>query len=311
MASESTARLAVLIDADNAQPAIAERLLAEVAKYGTAHVKRAYGDWTRTNLKGWKDELLAQSIQPVQQFAYTRGKNATDAAMVIDAMDLLYSGRFDGFCLVSSDSDFTRLASRLRESGLTVYGFGERKTPKPFVAACDKFTYTENLAFAETDDDDVGDDEVGEDVADDGAAEPGEGGETAGLTGPAGAAAGTRPGTARAAKDAAAKPGQPRRATAAQLKGDTSLVSWLRNAMEAASDDDGWATLSSVGAILTKQRPDFDSRSYGYAKLSDLIEATTLFETERRAPADGKQAIIYLRDKRRRPVGRKAGGKAR
>ncbi|HVT66166.1 MAG TPA: Na+/H+ antiporter, partial [Trebonia sp.] len=190
-------------------------------------------------------------------------------------------------------------------------GFGERKTPKPFVAACDKFTYTENLAFAETDDDDVGDDEVGEDVADDGAAEPGEGGETAGLTGPAGAAAGTRPGTARAAKDAAAKPGQPRRATAAQLKGDTSLVSWLRNAMEAASDDDGWATLSSVGAILTKQRPDFDSRSYGYAKLSDLIEATTLFETERRAPADGKQAIIYLRDKRRRPVGRKAGGKAR
>jgi hypothetical protein len=212
---------------------------------------------------------------------------------------------------VSSDSDFTRLASRLRESGLTVYGFGERKTPKPFVAACDKFTYTENLAFAETDDDDVGDDEVGEDVADDGAAEPGEGGETAGLTGPAGAAAGTRPGTARAAKDAAAKPGQPRRATAAQLKGDTSLVSWLRNAMEAASDDDGWATLSSVGAILTKQRPDFDSRSYGYAKLSDLIEATTLFETERRAPADGKQAIIYLRDKRRRPVGRKAGGKAR
>ena len=135
----------MLIDADNAQPAITEGLLAEVAKYGTAHVKRAYGDWTGTNLKGWKDHLLAQSIQPIQQFAYTSGKNATDSAMVIDAMDLLYSGRFDGFCLVSSDSDFTRLASRLRESGLTVYGFGERKTPKPFVAACDKFIYIENL----------------------------------------------------------------------------------------------------------------------------------------------------------------------
>ena len=145
MATENTARLAVLIDADNAQPSITEGLLAEVAKYGTAHVKRAYGDWTGPNLRGWKDQLLAQSIQPIQQFAYTRGKNATDAAMVIDAMDLLYSGRFDGFCIVSSDSDFTRLAQRLRESGQTVYGFGERKTPKSFTAACDKFIYVENL----------------------------------------------------------------------------------------------------------------------------------------------------------------------
>src|ERR1700691_1498394 len=145
MASENAARLAVLIDADNAQPSITEGLLAEVAKYGTAHVKRAYGEWTSCTLKGWKEHLLAQSIQPIQQFAYTRGKNATDAAMVIDAMDLLYSGRFDGFCIVSSDSDFTRLAARLRESGLTVYGFGERKTPQPFVAACDKFIYTELL----------------------------------------------------------------------------------------------------------------------------------------------------------------------
>ena len=141
MAAENAVRLAVLIDADNAQPAITEALLAEVAKYGTAHVKRAYGDWTGTSLKGWKDHLLAQSIQPIQQFAYTTGKNATDAAMVIDAMDLLYSGHLDGFCIVSSDSDFTRLAARLRESGLTVYGFGERKTPKAFVAACDKFIY--------------------------------------------------------------------------------------------------------------------------------------------------------------------------
>src|ERR1700741_4812130 len=143
--SENAARLAVLIDADNAQPGIAEGLLAEVAKYGTAHVKRAYGDWTSTNLKGWKDQLLEQSIQPIQQFGYTTGKNATDSAMIIDAMDLLYTGKLDGFVIVSSDSAFTRLASRIRESGLTVYGFGQRKTPKPFVAACDKFIYLENL----------------------------------------------------------------------------------------------------------------------------------------------------------------------
>ncbi|WP_434445498.1 NYN domain-containing protein [Lentzea sp. E54] len=252
MAGENTARLAVLIDADNARPSITEGLLAEVAKYGTAHVKRAYGDWTGSSLKGWKDHLLAQSIQPIQQFAYTTGKNATDAAMVIDAMDLLYSGRFDGFCIVSSDSDFTRLAARLRESGLTVYGFGERKTPQPFVAACDKFIYTENLTNATT------------------------------------------------PSDAAPRPKA--EAAAEQLKADAAMVNQLRNAVEAASDDDGWAPLASVGSIITKQRPDFDSRNYGYAKLSDLITATTLFELERRSRGDGKSAIIYTRDKRHRPL---------
>jgi uncharacterized LabA/DUF88 family protein len=251
IASENAAKLAVLIDADNAQPAITEALLAEVAKYGTAHVKRAYGDWTGTSLKGWKEHLLAQSIQPIQQFAYTTGKNATDAAMVIDAMDLLYSDRFDGFCIVSSDSDFTRLAARLRESGLTVYGFGERKTPKPFVAACDKFIYIENL---------------------------------------------TSP---TAPSDAAPAPKQATPAT--QLKGDTALTTLLRNAVEAASDDDGWATLANVGTFITKQRPDFDSRTYGYAKLSDLITATTLFEMNRRSPGEGKPAVIYVRDRKRNP----------
>ncbi|HEX4722527.1 MAG TPA: NYN domain-containing protein [Pseudonocardiaceae bacterium] len=252
MASENAAKLAVLVDADNAQPGITEALLAEVAKYGTAHVKRAYGDWTGTSLKGWKDQLLAQSIQPIQQFAYTTGKNATDAAMVIDAMDLLYSERFDGFCIVSSDSDFTRLAARLRESGLTVYGFGERKTPKPFVAACDKFIYIENL--------------IGTDNS----------------TTPVGSVTATKPAT-----------------PAAQLKGDTALVTLLRNAVEAASDDDGWASLSSIGNIVTKQRPEFDPRNYGYAKLSDLITATTLFEMNRRSPGEGKPTVIYARDKRR------------
>jgi uncharacterized LabA/DUF88 family protein len=253
--SDNVARLAVLIDADNAQPAAIEPLLAEVAKFGTAHVKRAYGDWTGTSLKGWKDQLLTQSIQPIQQFAYTRGKNATDAAMVIDAMDLLYSGRFDGFCIVSSDSDFTRLAARIRESGLTVYGFGERKTPKSFVAACDKFIYIENLTYAES---------------------------------------------AAAPVGEAVKPVP--RATAAQLKRETALVSQLRNAVEATSDDDGWAALASVGQIITNQSPDFDSRSYGFAKLSDLMAATTLFDLDRRSPGDGKPGIIYARAKRSRPA---------
>ena len=145
MASPDSDRLAVLIDADNAQPGVVGELLTEVASYGTATVKRAYGDWTTPQLGRWKDVLHVHAIQPVQQFSYTSGKNATDSALIIDAMDLLHSGRVDGFCLVSSDSDFTRLATRIRESGLAVYGFGERKTPKPFVAACDKFIYTEIL----------------------------------------------------------------------------------------------------------------------------------------------------------------------
>ncbi|MDR0597717.1 MAG: NYN domain-containing protein [Treponema sp.] len=138
-------KLAVLIDADNTQPAIIEGLLDEVAKYGVASVKRIYGDWTSTHLRSWKERLLDHAIQPIQQFSYTTGKNATDSAMIIDAMDLLYSDRLDGFCIVSSDSDFTRLAARLRESGRTVYGFGEKKTPRAFVSVCDKFIYTEIL----------------------------------------------------------------------------------------------------------------------------------------------------------------------
>lgn len=137
--------LAVLIDADNAQASIIKELLGEVSTYGTATVKRAYGDWTTTNLKGWKETLHMMAIQPIQQFGYTVGKNSTDSSLIIDAMDLLHGGKLDGFCLVSSDSDFTRLATRIRESGLAVYGFGERKTPAAFVAACDKFIYTEIL----------------------------------------------------------------------------------------------------------------------------------------------------------------------
>jgi len=148
--TDSNASLAILIDADNAQASIIEGLLSEVAKFGVASVKRIYGDWTTPNLGQWKNVLLEHSIQPIQQFRYTTGKNATDSAMIIDAMDLLYSENFDGFCLVSSDSDFTRLASRIRESGKRVYGFGEKKTPQPFVAACDRFIYTEVFSVSHT-----------------------------------------------------------------------------------------------------------------------------------------------------------------
>jgi len=245
------AKLAVLIDADNAQPGLAEGLLAEVARYGTAHVKRAYGDWTDNHLRGWKDQLLDLSIQPIQQFGYTKGKNATDSAMIIDAMDLLYTGRFDGFCIMSSDSDFTRLAGRIRESGLTVYGFGERKTPAPFVAACDKFIYTDVLGKPDSDNE---------------------------------------------------KPVEPtQRLNTQELRQDTRLVNLLRNAIEDAADDTGWAGLGAVGSMVSKRAPEFDSRNWGYGKLSGLIGAIGLFETEDRQVGNGKH--LYVRNKKK-PVSR-------
>ncbi|UGB37443.1 NYN domain-containing protein [Frateuria soli] len=241
------AKLAVLIDADNAQPGLAEGLLAEVARYGTAHVKRAYGDWTDNHLRGWKDRLLDLSIQPIQQFGYTKGKNATDSAMIIDAMDLLYTGRFDGFCIVSSDSDFTRLAGRIRESGLTVYGFGERKTPAPFVAACDKFIFTDVLGKPDSDNE---------------------------------------------------KPAEPtQRLNTQELRQDTRLVNLLRNAIEDAADDTGWAGLGAVGSMVSKRAPEFDSRNWGYGKLSGLIGAIGLFDTEDRQLGNGKH--IYVRNKKK------------
>ena len=239
-------RLAVLIDADNAQPSITDALLSEVAKYGLASVKRIYGDWTTPSLSGWKSVLLEHSIHPVQQFRYTVGKNATDSAMIIDAMDLLNTGRFDGFCLVSSDSDFTRLASRIREEGLLVYGFGENKTPKAFVSACDKFIFTEVLRFQED-------------------------------AGPA-----LRPKTVN------------------ELKGDTKLVTLLRSALQAASDESGWAHLGAVGSNIAKQAPEFDPRNYGYTKLGELAAATKLFDIDERVQSDGHSKSIYIRDKRKR-----------
>ena len=246
MTEEKTEKLAVLIDADNAQPLIVEGLLAEIAKYGTANVKRIYGDWTAPDLKGWKEVLLQHSIQPIQQFGYTTGKNATDSAMIIDAMDLLYTDKFDGFCIVSSDSDFTKLASRIREAGLFVYGFGERKTPEAFVSACDKFIYTEVLTSKEDDSQAIN------------------------------------------------------RKSTNELKQDTRLVNLLRNAVEASSDDSGWAHLAPVGRNIAKQAPDFDPRNYGYKKLGELVTATKLFEIEERHVGEGQSKAVYIKDKRKK-----------
>jgi hypothetical protein len=252
-------RLAVLIDADNAQPAIIEGLLAEVAKFGTASVRRIYGNWTSTHLGGWKSVLLTHSLNPVQQFAYTSGKNATDASLIIDAMDLLYTGNFDGFCLVSSDSDFTRLAQRLREAGLIVYGFGERKTPQAFVNACDKFVYTEVLRAADA----------------------------------APAKTPAKP-ARKVAKTAGGEAPPPATAAPAATGGKRLPEALIRRAIEEESDDTGWALLSAVGNYLTKVQPDFDSRHYGHRKLRDLLRAhAPMFLVEERDRAGKK--VVYVR----------------
>lgn len=256
------ARLAVLIDADNASAQHLERLLVEIAKYGMATVRRAYGDWTSSQLSKWKTELLAHSVQPIQQFAYTSGKNSTDSALIIDAMDLLHGGAVDGFCLVSSDSDFTRLAARIREQGLMAYGFGQHKTPKPFVAACTKFIYVENLAGKEV--------APKEKVA---------------------------PNAATASAATKAKTAAPAKPT---LKGDAKLTKLLLEAVETAADDDGWARLGVVGSNLSRLATDFDTRTWGYAKLSDLLKAHPGYDVESRSPGEGKPKIWAVRSKPRK-----------
>jgi uncharacterized LabA/DUF88 family protein len=248
--NEAAARLAVLIDADNASAQHLEQLLVEIAKYGRASVRRAYGDWTSTRLTSWKAELLAYSIQPIQQFSYTVGKNATDSALIIDAMDLLHAGNLDGFCLVSSDSDFTRLAARVREQGLTVYGFGEKKTPKPFVAACDTFVYVENLA---------------------------------------------KP------------PAEAKEPVKAAFTPDAKLDRLLTEAVDVAAGDDGWAHLGAVGSNLSRLASDFDSRTWGYGKLKDLLAAHPDYQVQSRAAGEGKNPVAMVR---RKQVGRGRRGPA-
>jgi uncharacterized LabA/DUF88 family protein len=235
-------RIAMLIDADNSPADMIDEVLDELAKEGVINIRRAYGNWKSPHLNAWAALLHDYAIQPIQQFDYTKGKNATDAAMIIDAMDLLYTKQLDGFGIVSSDSDFTPLVMRLRANGLKVYGFGEQKTPKPFVNACNKFLYLESLRQPQQ--------AAALDAA-----------ETAPIT-PAEQKNGTPP---------------PTRTGAAALRSDTRLVNLLRKAVEAAADDEGWAGLGAVGQHISKQA-SFDSRNYGYAKLSGLFQAIGLFD---------------------------------
>lgn len=227
-ADNRSPRFAVLIDADNTSPRIAAGLFDEVAKFGEASVRRIYGDFSGQRLKSWTDILQKHAIDPYQQFAYTTGKNASDIALVIDAMDLLHSGRFDGFCLVSSDSDFTRLASRLREQGADVYGFGEQKTPESFRQACRRFIYTENLLP-----------EVQVPTPEEGAA-------------------------------------------LKALQPPSSAIPMLKKVIAQMETEDGWVNLGAVGQRLANIASDFDPRSYGYRKLSDLVRKTEAFEIDQR-----------------------------
>ncbi len=240
MSAADNPKLAVLIDADNASASLAKELLEEVAKFGTATVKRAYGDWTGQQLAGWKEHLNRHAIQPIQQFAYTKGKNSTDASLIIDAMDLLYADNVDGFCLVSSDSDFTRLATRLRESRKVVYGLGERKTPEAFRAACDRFVFFEVLK-----------------------------------RGGSNAEAGAPPADA--------------------IENVPDLENALRQAFDAVSRDEGWATLSSVGSYMAKNNPSFDTRLYGFRKLSDMIRRQPYIEVRDIDDAAGSPLTVRLR----------------
>ncbi|MHB1369001.1 MAG: NYN domain-containing protein [Pseudomonadaceae bacterium] len=265
--SNKQKHLAVLIDADNAPASIVEALFEEIAKYGLASVRRIYGDWTKPNLGSWKKVLLDHSIQPIQQFAYTSGKNATDSALIIDAMDLLYTRRFDGFCLVSSDSDFTRLAARIREEGLTVYGFGEQKTPSPFVSACDKFIYTELLR----------------DDAPKAATE---------VAAPERLAA-------AAAQVEQAQSRTPRGASKAEaLKCQQVPVDFIAKVLDDLSEEDDWIQLGTLGQNISKLRPAFDPRLYGCRKLSDLVAGQpSRFELESRGSSatGGKDLYVRLR----------------
>ena len=248
---ENDIKLAVLIDGDNIPSAYVKEMMEEIAKYGNPTIKRIYADWTKPILSKWKNLLLENAINPIQQYGYTTGKNATDSAMIIDAMDILYSGQVNGFCLVSSDSDFTRLATRLREAGMKVIGLGEKKTPEPFIVACDKFIYIEILK---------------DKSSDNGISEP--------------------------TKGKSAEKSDYDKITPKVIHLISSTISDL-------ADEDGWAFLGDVGSLLQKKQPNFDSRNYGFEKLTPLINSTGKFEIDQRDSYKGKFKLIYVRNKKR------------
>ena len=238
--------LAVLIDGDNIPSAHVKEMMEEIAKYGNPTIKRIYGDWTNPHLSKWKNLLLQNAITPIQQYAYTTGKNATDSAMIIDAMDILYSEKVNGFCLVSSDSDFTKLATRLREAGMQVIGIGEKKTPTPFIVACDKFIYIEILRKQSHKKEDVNAKEKIEENVDE-------------IT--------------------------------------SKVIKLLSATIIDSSDEDGWAFLGDVGSLLQKKQPNFDSRNYGFEKLTPLIKSIGQFDLEQRENPKSRHKLIFVKNK--------------
>lgn len=251
-------RLAVLIDADNIPYSNVKGMLEEIAKYGTPTFKRIYGDWTKPTISSWKSVLLENAITPVQQYSYTRGKNATDSAMIIDAMDILYSGKVDGFCIVSSDSDFTRLATRLREAGMKVIGIGERKTPSPFIIACDKFIYLEIINSPTAAQESVVARKQG----------------------------GKQPVRSKQKKEDSDQQFQFKRAKRLIASSITDLA-----------DENGWAYLGDVGNLILKKQPDFDPRNFGFAKLTPLIRSFD-FEIDERESGQNNIKHIYIRNRK-------------
>lgn len=237
-------KIAVLIDGDNIPSKYISEMMEEIAKYGTPTIKRIYGDWTKPHLSKWKNILLENAITPIQQYGYTTGKNATDSAMIIDAMDVLYSEKVNGFCLVSSDSDFTKLATRLREAGMQVYGMGEKKTPNPFIVACDKFIYLEILQK------DVEKDHKG---------------------------------------------GESKKDNLYSIT--PKVIRLLKNSVSDAADDDGWAFLGDVGSLILKKQPNFDSRNFGFDKLTPLFKSLDHFEMEQRDQSNGRFKLIFVKNK--------------
>lgn len=250
---KTTPKLAVLIDADNTFSIIEkmDALFEEISQYGDASVRRIYGDWTEQRLNRWKDHLPQHAIQPIQQYANTRGKNATDSALIIDAMDLLYTAPLDGFCIISSDSDFTRLAIRLREAGKMVYGFGEAKTPNSLIKACHKFIYVEILARQTEEIENKLSEAMPSDTE-----------------------------ISLTSTPAAKVPTPGIKKTSKELASDNKLVSNVRSALHAISDDDGFAHMGEVKKQMVKNFPAFDSRNYGYSKFSELIKAIGLFDVD-------------------------------
>ena len=262
MAQPADLKIAVLIDADNVSSSTIENILDEVKRYGIPSIKRIYADWTKPHVTGWKEPLLTHAITPIQQYSYTSGKNSSDSALIIDAMDILHSHQVDGFTIVSSDSDFTRLAIRLRESGKMVIGVGEKKTPKPFIAACDKFIYIEIL-----------------------------GKETASLPT---ASEKTVAGTASTAADTTQK--QADRDTKTHEPIDKETVDLLRATVNDVADEGGWAPLSAVGGLINKRKPDFDPRIYGFSKLTPLFKSLDkYFVVEEKSTEKTKIKHVYIK----------------